>query len=54
VADEPGILTRLRWRPNKLPLPSILFENVQSLENKLYQLHLSLSIQRDLENCTIL
>jgi hypothetical protein len=30
-----GSLTRLRRRVNKLPLPSVLLANIQSLENKM-------------------
>jgi hypothetical protein len=48
-----GIL-RIRGRMSKLPLPCIIFANVQSLENKMYYLQLRLSYQRDIENCNIL
>jgi hypothetical protein len=48
-------LMKLRRKVNNLPLPSVLLANVhQSLENKLDELRLKLSYQRDLRNCNIL
>ena len=49
-----GCLVRIRRRASKLPLPSSLLANVQSLENKLDDLRLRLSYQRDIKNCNIL
>ena len=48
-----GILTRLRRRANRPPLPSVLWANVQTLENKL-DLCLRLFCQQGLKNCNIL
>ena len=45
---------RIRRRVSKPPLLSVLLANVQSLENKLDDLRLRLSYQRDIENCSIL
>ena len=39
---------------SKPPLPSVLLANVQSLENKLDDLRLRLSYQRNIRNCNIL
>lgn len=49
-----GYLTRLRQRVDKPPLLSVLLANVQSLKNKLDELRLRWSYQRDLKNCNIL
>ena len=49
-----GILLRSRRRASELLMPSILLSNVQSLENKIDDLLLRLSNQRDIKNCNIL
>ena len=45
-----GILLRIRRRASKLPMPSILLANVQSLENKIDDLLLKWSYQRVIKN----
>ena len=45
-----GCLVRISRRVSKPPLPSVLLANVQSLENKLDNLRLRLSYQRDIRN----
>ena len=45
---------RICRRVGNPPLTSILLANVQSLENKLDELRLRLSYQRDMKNCNIL
>ena len=45
-------LLRIRRRASKLPLPSVLLANMQSLENKIDDLRLS--YQWDIKNCNIL
>ncbi len=42
-----GVLVRLRLRPLRPPLPTILLANVQSLDNKLCELRARISYQRD-------
>ena len=49
-----GFLTRLCWRVDKPPLPSVQLLNVQSLENKLDEFRSRLSYQRDLKNSNTL
>ena len=50
-----GCLVRTRRRQlGKLPLPSILLANVQSLDNKLAEVRSRTSYQRDIKNCNIL
>ena len=49
-----GGLLSIRRRANRLPLPSVLLANVQSLENKIDDLQLRLSYQQDIKNCDIL
>jgi hypothetical protein len=49
-----GILLKIRRRASKLPLLSILLANVQSFNNKMDDLRLRLSYQRDIKNCNIL
>lgn len=50
-----GCLIRIRRRRvGKLPLPSILLANVQSLDNKLNEVRSQISYQRDIKNCNIL
>ena len=41
-------------RVGKLPLPSILLANVQSLDNKLDEVRSRISYQQDIKNCNIL
>ena len=48
------ILLRIRRQVSKVPMPSILLANVQPLENKIDELLLRLSYQRDIKNCNIL
>ncbi|KAK0146756.1 hypothetical protein N1851_013962 [Merluccius polli] len=38
----------------RLTLPIILFANVQSLENKMDELHARISMQKDIQDCTLL
>ena len=50
-----GCLVRTRRRGvGKLPLPSILLANVQSLDNKLDEVRSRISYQQDIKNCNIL
>ncbi len=49
-----GIRNRLRKRAHSPPLPSILLANVQSLENKMDNLRVRISFQRDIRDCNIL
>jgi hypothetical protein len=49
-----GCLLRIRRRASKHPLPSVLLDNMQSLENRIDDLRLRLSYQRDIKNCNIL
>ena len=49
-----GSLLRIQRRVSKFPLPSVLLANVQSLKNKIDDLRLRLSPQRDIKNCNIL
>ena len=49
-----GCLVRIRRRVANLPLPSVLLVNVQSLDNKLYELKSRIFYQRDTKNCNIL
>ena len=51
---ECGIPDKTTSKSGKLPLPSILLVNMQSLENKLDKLRSKPSHQRDLNNCNIL
>ncbi|KAJ8361755.1 hypothetical protein AAFF_G00427850, partial [Aldrovandia affinis] len=49
-----GILCRSRTRFCNPPLPSILLANVQSLDNKMDELHARINFQRDIANCCVL
>ena len=50
-----GCLIRTRRRRvGKMPLPSILLANVQSLDNELDEVRSQISYQRDIKNCNIL
>jgi hypothetical protein len=54
-ADVPIICKRTRRRQlGKLPLPSILLANVQSLDNKLDEVRSKVSYQRDIKKCNII
>ncbi len=49
-----GVLVRLRLRPLRPPLPTILLANVQSLDNKLCELRARISYQRETRDCCII
>ncbi len=49
-----GVLVRLRRRPLRPPLPTILLANVQSLDNKLCELRARISYQRETRDCCII
>ncbi len=49
-----GIRNRLKKRAHRPPLPSILLTNVQSSENKMYDLRARIRFQRDIRDCNIL
>ncbi len=49
-----GIHNRLRKRAHSPPLPSILFANVQSMENKMDDLRARISFQWDIRDCNII
>ena len=49
-----GILCRSRTRHCNPPLPSNLLANVQSLDNKMDELHARMNFQRDIANCYVL
>ncbi len=49
-----GVLVRLRRRPLRPPLPTILLAKVQSLDNKLCELRAHLSYQRETRDCCII
>ncbi len=49
-----GVLVRLRRRPLRPPLPTILLANVQSLDNKLCELRVRISYQRETRDCCII
>ncbi len=49
-----GVLVRLRRRPLRPPLPTILLANVQSLDNKLCELWAHISYQRETRDCCII
>ncbi len=49
-----GVLVRLRLRPLRPPLPTILLANVQSLDNKLCELRAHISYQRETRDCCII
>lgn len=48
-----GLLVRLRNRPTRPPIPSMLLANMQSISNKMDELRCRVSIQRDLGNCCV-
>uniref|UniRef100_A0A8C9VFB8 Reverse transcriptase domain-containing protein n=1 Tax=Scleropages formosus TaxID=113540 RepID=A0A8C9VFB8_SCLFO len=49
-----GVLVRLRQRAFRPPLPTILLANVQSLENKLGELGVRISYQRETRDCCVI
>ncbi len=49
-----GVLVRLRSRAFRPPLPTILLANVQSLDNKLYELRVRISYQRETRDCCVI
>ncbi len=49
-----GILVRLRRRAFRPPLPTILLANVQSLDNKLCELWVRISYQRETSDCCVI
>ncbi|KAK1799610.1 hypothetical protein P4O66_000381 [Electrophorus voltai] len=49
-----SIRNRLRARAHRAPLPSILLDNVQSLDNKLDDLWARIKFQRDIQDCNLL
>ncbi len=49
-----GVLVRLRRRPLRPPLPTILLANVQSLDNKLCELRARISYQWETRDCCII
>ncbi len=49
-----GVLVRLRRRAFRPPLPNILLANVQSLDNKLYELRVRISYQRETRDCCVI
>ena len=49
-----GLLVRPRRHAHHPPLPSILLANVQSLDNKVDELRVRSSFQRDIRDCNIL
>ena len=48
------MLVRLRRRAHRPPLPTILLANVQSLENKLCELHARVALQREIRDCSVI
>ena len=49
-----GVLVRLRKRENRLPLPSTLRADVQSLDNKLDELRCRMAFQWDIKFCNVM
>ena len=49
-----GCLVRIRRRVDNLTLHLVLLANVQSLDNKIDELQVCISYQRDIKNCDIL
>ncbi len=49
-----GVLVRLRRRAYRPPLPTILLANVQSLDNKLCELRVRISYQRETRDCCVI
>ncbi len=49
-----GVLVRLRRRAFRPPLPTILLDNIQSLDNKLCELRARISYQRETRDCCVI
>ncbi|XP_049336921.1 uncharacterized protein LOC125802521 [Astyanax mexicanus] len=49
-----GVLVRLRRRAHRPPLPTLLLANVQSLDNKLCELHARIAFQREIRDCSVI
>ncbi len=49
-----GVLVRLRRHAFRPPLPTILLANVQSLDNKLCELRVRISYQRETRDCCVI
>ncbi len=49
-----GVLVRLRRRAFRPPLPTIFLANVQSLDNKLCELRVRISYQRETRDCCVI
>ncbi len=52
--NRAGVLVRLRLRPLRPPLPTILLANIQSLDNKLCELRARISYQQETRDCCII
>ncbi len=48
-----GVRARLRSNPNNPAIPSVLFANVRSLDNKMEDLRLWRSLQCEVRNCSV-
>ncbi len=48
-----GLLVRLRRHPTQPPIPSILLANMQSISNKLDELHCRINTQQDMRSCCV-
>ncbi|XP_055725405.1 uncharacterized protein LOC129815528 isoform X2 [Salvelinus fontinalis] len=48
------LLIRLQRRAHRVPLPSILLANVQSLDNKVDEIRARVAFQRDIRDCNVL
>ncbi len=49
-----SVFVRLRRYPHRIPLPTILLANVQSLDNKLCELRARISYKRETRDCCII
>ncbi len=49
-----GVLVRLRRRAFRPPLPTTMLANVQSLDNKLCELRVRISYQRETRDCCVI
>ncbi len=54
IGKRAGVLVRLRRRAFRHPLPTILLANVQSLDNKLCELQVRISYQRETRDCCVI
>lgn len=48
---QAGVLTRLKANPFKPPLPTIFLSNARSIHNKMDEIRLRLTTQRNIANC---